>query len=432
MRSSTQNVGRIAVVTVLTGLGAGLIGIALSIVLDVIQHVAFGYELHELIGRESFFEGVSAASPQRRVVVLAICGLVAAGGWYLLDRYARPLVSVDHVIRTDDPRMPVVATTADGLLQIVTVALGSPLGREVAPRQISATFAGWVSQRAGLTVESRRVMLACGAGAGLAAVYNSPFGGAMFALEVLLRTFRIDTVVIALSTSAIAVVVAWSVLANEPVYAVPSLSPSASLIVWAIVTGPLVGLSAAWFRRLESRARAHPPRDWRLPVAALVNFTAIGFLAISFPQLLGNGRAPAQLGFSSELSIGLAAALLVLRTAITASSLRAGARGGMLTPSLSNGALLGIVLGGLWSMIWPGAPLGAFAIVAATSFLASAMNMPLTAVVLLVEFTWIDQAYLVPMLLSVATSVVVARATAPPAPVAQGADRAQTQPSSDR
>jgi H+/Cl- antiporter ClcA len=73
-----------------------------------------------------------------------VCGVVAGCGWYLLYRFARPLVSIEQAIIAHDPRMPRARTTAEALLQIVTVALGSPLGREVAPRQIGAMFAGWL------------------------------------------------------------------------------------------------------------------------------------------------------------------------------------------------------------------------------------------------------------------------------------------------
>jgi len=76
----------------------------------------------------------------------------------------------------------------------------------------------------------------------------------------------------------------------------------------------------------------------------MLNFTAVGALSIYFPQLLGNGKGPAGLSFNSELTIGLAAVLLILKVAITAGSLRAGAEGGLLTPGLANGALLAIVL----------------------------------------------------------------------------------------
>src|ERR1700676_3634540 len=108
------------------------------------------------------------------------------------------LVSIKKAVDSPASRMPFAATTVHALLQIVTVALGSPLGREVAPREIGAALAGWLSDRAGLAAEDSRIMVACGAGAGLAAVYNVPIGGALFALEVLLGTFDLSAVIIAL------------------------------------------------------------------------------------------------------------------------------------------------------------------------------------------------------------------------------------------
>jgi H+/Cl- antiporter ClcA len=101
------------------------------------------------------------------------------------------------------------------------------------------------------------------------------------------------------------------------------------------------------------------------------------------------------------LTISLAAMLLVLKVVSTASSLRVGAEGGLLTPGLATGALLAIVLCGLWNMVWPGGSVGAFAIVGATAFLAASMQMPITAVVLVFEFTRVSQDFLIPILLAV-------------------------------
>jgi H+/Cl- antiporter ClcA len=98
---------------------------------------------------------------------------------------------------------------------------------------------------------------------------------------------------------------------------------------------------------------------------------------------------------------------LLLRVLVTLGALRAGAEGGLLTPGLSIGALLGIILGGFWNYAWPGLPLGAFAIVGSAAFLASSMKMPLTAVVLIMEFTRIGHDFLVPMLFGVIGSVSV-------------------------
>ncbi|PRE55022.1 chloride channel protein [Burkholderia sp. AU12872] len=406
---SASPLGRLAAVTLLTGVGAGFGGMLLALLLHAIQHVAYGYSVARVVGTESFLTGVTAAEPLRRLLVLTGCGIVAGGGWWALYRYGRPLVSIRRAVRAADPRMPVASTTIHALLQIVTVALGSPLGREVAPREIGSLLAGQFAHRAGLTPDDCRLMVACGAGAVLAAVYNVPLGGAIFVLEVLLGTFERRALIVAFATSTIAAAVAWIGLGNEHQYTVPPFVLSAPLVAWSIVCGPLFGLAAYGFVRLTTRARADAPKDWRLPVLALVNFAVIGLLAMRFPQLLGNGKGPASLGFDGSLTIGVAATLLALKVLIEAGSLRAGAEGGLLTPGLANGALLGVVLGGLWSAVWPGASLGACALVGATAFLAASMQMPITAVVLLLEFTRADHDSLVPMLLAVAGSLVAYR-----------------------
>ncbi|WP_175662807.1 chloride channel protein [Burkholderia ambifaria] len=406
---SASPFARMAVVTVLTGIGAGFGGMLLALLLHAIQHVAYGYSLSHVVGTQSFLAGVTLADPLRRLAVLVVCGLVAGGGWWALYRYGRPLVSIRRAVRAADPRMPFVSTTVHALLQIVTVALGSPLGREVAPREIGSLLAGQLAHRAGLTSADCRLMVACGAGAGLAAVYNVPLGGAVFVLEVLLGTFELRALVVAVVTSAIAAAVAWVGLGNEHQYTVPAFVLSTPLVAWSIVCGPLFGFAAYGFVRLTTRARADAPKGRLLPVLALVNFAVIGVLAMWFPQLLGNGKGPASLGFDGTLTIGVAATLLVLKVLIEASSLRAGAEGGLLTPGLANGALLGVVLGGLWGLVWPGASIGGCALIGATAFLAASMQMPITAVVLLLEFTRVNHDSLVPMLLAVAGSLVAYR-----------------------
>ena len=399
----------LAVVTVLTGIGAGIGGMLLAMLLHEIQHVAYGYSQAHIISSESFLQGVTGTTPARRVAVLAACGLVGGFGWWALYRYGRPLVSISAAIKPGGARMPLAATTVHAILQIVTVALGSPLGREVAPREMGAACASWLSRLTGLTGAERRVMIACGAGAGLAAVYNVPLGGAMFVLEVLLGTFGWSAAVPALTTSAIAAVVAWIGLGDEQQYHVPFYTINAQLVVFAALCGPIFGVAAHGFTRLTGRARDASPKDWRLPLYALVNFVAIGLLAIWLPQLLGNGKGPAGPSFNDDLGIGLAATLLALKLLITTTTLRAGAKGGLLTPGLAVGALLAITIAGLTNHVWPGLAAGAFAIVGATAFLAASMQMPVTATVLVLEFTHVNHDLVIPMLLAVAGSVATLR-----------------------
>jgi len=400
---------RLLAITLLTGIGAGLGGMILALILHFVQHVAYGYSIGAVISQESFLQGVSESPPMRRVLVLIGCGLVAGVGWWVLYRYGRPLVSIRKAVRTPEEPMPLPETLCHTLLQIVTVGLGSPLGREVAPREAGAALAGWLSSRAGLAVEESRIIVACGAGAGLAAVYNVPLGGALFILEVLLGTFRLSAALPAIATSVIAALVAWIGLGDEVQYPVMAFAISPSLVVWSIATGPIFGVAAYGFMRMAATISAMAPQNWRLLPACLLAFTFIGLLATGFPQLLGNGKGPIQLGFANDLPIGLAATLLLLRLAVTMGALRAGAHGGLLTPSMTIGALLATVIGGLWTLAWPGDPSGAFAIIGATAFLASSMKMPLTAIALIVEFTHVSHDFLYPIFFAVAGSIAASR-----------------------
>jgi H+/Cl- antiporter ClcA len=155
--------------------------------------------------------------------------------------------------------------------------------------------------------------------------------------------------------------------------------------------GPVVGAVAYLFVRVTEAARAHAPGFWHLPVWCSLVLSIIGLLAIPFPQLLGNGKGLAQAGFDNEVGLTLAATLLLLRVIVLVASLRAGAEGGLLTPSLSIDALLGIILGSFWNHISPTGSLADFAIIGGAAFLAASMKIPLTGIVLTVEFTGIDQ-----------------------------------------
>jgi H+/Cl- antiporter ClcA len=171
--------------------------------------------------------------------------------------------------------------------------------------------------------------------------------------------------------------------------------------------GAVLGLAAYLFVRVTGSARTHASKDWHLLAWCAVVFPTIGLLAIPFPQLLGNGKGLAQAGFGNDIGLGLAATLLLLRLAVIALALRASAAGGLLTPALSIGGLSGIVLGSFWNHLWPAGSLGVFAIVGSAAFLASSMKMPLTAIVLIVEFTRVGYHFLIPISLAVAGSISV-------------------------
>ncbi len=398
---------RFWMLVVVIGAGAGVGGAALMELLKLVQHFAWSYHSGDTVEAATFLEAVERTSSARRVLVLLIGGVVAGAGSLLLARSGTADVSEALWLR--GARLPFVASLARAAHSIVIVGLGASLGREAAPQQAGAALASTLSDWARLPDWQRRLLVACGAGAGMAAVYNVPLGGALFALEVLLGTLTLPLVLPALATSLIATAVAWTVLPTRPTYAIPNYGVSGSQIVWAVIVGPLAGLAAVAYIRLIAAAHAMRPSGWMRLVAPVVVFTALGALAIAYPQLLGNGKNVVQLAFVARLSVVLLAVLLVLKPIVTAACLASGAPGGLFTPTLAYGVLLGGLLGQGWSEIWPGSPVGSYAIIGGAAVLGAAMQGPLAAVVLLLELTHRADALMVPVLLAVVEATVLAR-----------------------
>jgi H+/Cl- antiporter ClcA len=372
---------RFALAVVLTGLAAGLGAVALTLLLHAVQHLAFGYT------EDTFLTGVHRASALRRVGAVTLGGVVVGTGWWLHRRLVPDGVSVTHALSTRAVRLPVLATATDSALQILAVGAGASLGREGAPRQLGAALGSAVAARLGLSLEQRRVLLAAGAGAGLAAVYNVPLGGAAFTLEVLLASMRLRAVVPAVVTAGLATAAAWPVLGTRATYQTPTVPTTVPVLVAALVLGPLLGLVGLLFRTVMTAARTHAPSGWRAAAAVPVVFAAVGATAIAYPQLLGNGKGLAQLALTGSLSIPLAVALAIAKPAVTAACLRDGAIGGLLTPSFATGAVLGLIGGVAWSQLWTGGSPTAYALLGAAAMLAVTQRAAATAVILALEFT---------------------------------------------
>jgi CIC family chloride channel protein len=255
----------------------------------------------------------------------------------------------------------------------------------------------------------RRLLVASGAGAGMAAVYNVPLGGALFALEVLLGSLSLPLVLPALTTSLVATAVAWVALGSRPTYLVPTYDAHASQIFWALLIGPIAGFVSVLYVRLIAGAHELRPEGWRRVVAPIVVFIALGVVAIAYPQVLGNGKGVVQLALVGRLAVGVMAVLIVLKPLATAGCLGSGAPGGLFTPTLTLGVVLGGVLGDGWLQLWPGTPLGSYAVIGGAAVLAACMQAPLAAIVLLLELTHKVDGLMVPMLLAVVEATVLAR-----------------------
>jgi H+/Cl- antiporter ClcA len=139
----------------------------------------------------------------------------------------------------------------------------------------------------------------------------------------------------------------------------------------------------------------------------------LGAISILFPQLLGNGKDIVQLAFANQIAPALLLLLLFLKPAATTMCLGSGAPGGLFTPSLALGALLGGVLGHIWSLLWPSAQPGLSAVIGAGAVLAATTQGPISAVVLIMELTGGARSFIAPVLLAVVIATLVARTIEP-------------------
>lgn len=454
---TAKRLGWLAATTIILGVIIGAGTGLLTLLLYGVEHVMLGYvEGSELPGPF----GVPAV---RRAISVTI-GLTLAGIiWYFLRNKTTKVPSVKKAVAGE--RMPVWQTLVHVVLQIGIVGSGASIGREVAPRELGAMLAQRFCDLfhiEGADGIDRRMVVAVAAGAGLGGVYNAPLAGMFFAVEILLVDVTLEKVAFGLGMSAIAAFVAASIKGHHTFYDITAMQPQSTptLMLFAVLCGAACGVAGAWFRKGSQWAESHQSHDkhilWQMPLAGLVT----GLAAIVVPQVMGNGRAAAQLGFSTFVPEGSAAAgasqsassaaaspwnllagggnvsgsastavnagfqlsqsniamllgvlalTFVAKALVTLMTIRSGASGGVLQPGIALGSTLGAMLGLIWILLFPADSVTACALIGAAALLSASQQAPLMAMCLVMELTEAPSAFFVPVGLAVAASSLVSK-----------------------
>ena len=389
---------------VIAGVGAG----ALTRVLEWVQRFVWGGTGRDLLA------SAGQAPFSTHVFALLAAGAITGVGQIVLRRLSSGNgIDTTAAIWFYAGRLPALRTLGSALLSVIIVGMGASLGREGAPKQVAAVFANFFADGTKLSDEQRRLLVACGAGAGMAAAYGVPLGGALFSLEVMRGILALRYVLPALLTSVVATAVAWMMLPDAPTYIIPSYANSASVVVWSLIAGPIAGLFSVAYVRLITWAERSKPQNWRRIVVPIAGLGLLGLISSRYPQILGNGKDISQIAFVGQVPILLLMTLVVLKPLATILCVRCGAPGGLFTPSLTAGAMLGGVLGYAWSWLWPGTPVGLCAVLGAGAVLAATTQGPISAVVLLMELTGRDRSFILPLLLTASIATLVARSIEP-------------------
>jgi CIC family chloride channel protein len=395
---------RFWLMVVLTGVATGLFGDLMMVILFSMEHLAFGYHSGTL-------EAAAERAPAlRRVASLLIAGAFGGGAWFLLRRYTRGEQSeIDEALWNGDGRLSFRRCLGTSVISEVVIGMGASIGREAAPKLLGGASASLLAGWGRLSARQRRLLVACGGGAGLAAVYNVPLAGALVTAEILLGSISLPVMLPALACSWIATATAWIYLPDHATYlAIPDYRFTGSLMTWSLLAGAVIGLVSAGYIRLIGWVSHHRPAGWRALLAPLAAFGVLGVIGIWYPQLFGNGKDMAHDAFVGLGTLGLFLVLSALKPLVTALCLGSGASGGLFTPTLSTGAVLGGALGMAWSLAWPGTPPGAYAMVGAAAMIGAAMQAPLSGLVLVLELTHSGFGLTVPMMAATAVATATA------------------------
>ena len=368
---------RLFLAVILQGIVSGLSGIVLHYLLEIVESLAFGQsEKHTGF----LTDGVSSS---RIGLSLIIVGLGSSLVWYFLQKGSK-IYSIKAQMKdeTAQYKLHFQKQLFHSIWQIIAVGGGAPIGKEAAPREIGTLFAGPVGKICILSMKDRIFLLACGAGAGLAAVYQVPLTSVFFVFETLGIALSIKRFVLVGLTTYVSTYIAGWVISDQALYQIPAITWSLKEI-WIIPLLLLFLTPLAWlFGRLSKAASSNRIKDKRILLTLPSAFLFLVGLASSFPHLLGNGRMMAQevLNGSNGKTVFL---LFILKALVVLITLWAGAYGGTLTPSFA----LGMAGAALFGMILGGDSQPSILLLGSVCFLSVTLRAPISATGLVIGFT---------------------------------------------
>jgi chloride channel protein, CIC family len=287
----------------------------------------------------------------------------------------------------------------------ITIGSGGSAGREGPIALISAGFASIYARLVNHSEQERRILMLAGMAAGLSAIFRSPMGTGVFAIEVLYGRLEFETgaLLYTMLSSTVAYTVNGLFIGFRPLFTIPTIStPSPSAYVQYLIFGIAAGIVATIlpevFYRVRDAFRALPiPRSFKPALGGL----ALGLFALALPQVLGGGYGWIQLAIDGKLALRLLVALIFAKMLALALTVSSGGSGGVFAPSL----FVGAALGGSFAILLHQAP-AAFVVVGMAAVFGGAARVPIATMLMVTEMT---QGYhlLLPAGLAVMTSYLL-------------------------
>jgi len=404
--------------SLVVGVGTGLGAVALNLLIRAVSDLAF----------VRLPQAVPGLGRWTIVIIPTVGGLVAGPLIYFFAREAKGhgVPEVMQAIALKGGRIRPIVGVIKAIASALTIGTGGSVGREGPIVQIGAALGSFTGQTLRLSDERIKNLVACGAAGGIAATFNAPIAGVIFALEIILGELSIGHVGSVIISAVTANTLGRALLGSA--YAFPVPQPYAIRSAWEFgiyaVLGVLAALVATLFVKTlyaaeDAFERQKVVPEWAQPAVGGLLLGLVGlvypllFPPLAYetsPQVFGGGYAPIAAALSNQVPVLVALALVLLKLLATDLTLGSGGSGGIFAPTLFMGSMLGVVVGTSVGALFPtvAAPAGAYALVGMGAVFAGAAQAPITALIMLFELTG-DYRIILPLMFTVVISVLISR-----------------------
>ncbi|MEQ8354908.1 MAG: chloride channel protein [Kiloniellaceae bacterium] len=346
--------------------------------------------------------------------------LVPAAGGLLIGLFIRYLMpagrpqNVSHVIEASalhDARMSLTVGIRAALASAASIGVGASVGREGPVVHLGASLGSWVAKRLHLGRVLARTLLGCGVAAGVAASFNAPIAGSFFALEVVVGHYALSAFAPIVIASVTGTLISRARYGDFPAFILPENWTIVSF--WEFPAFALLGLVAALAAILfmwsimftEDTFEKLPLPSWSRPAFAGL---LVGLIALVFPQVLGVGYEATDAALMDSYPLWLLLALIVAKTAATAISLGSGFAGGVFSPSLFIGAMVGGAYGIIATSAFPelSSGHGAYTMIGMGAVAGAVLGAPISTILMIFELTNDYELTIAVMLATVIASIV--------------------------
>ena len=383
-RAPTEN--RFLLLLPVVGVLVGFISIASARLITWIQNGLWD------VGPD-LLESIQDEPPLERILIPVAGGLVVGLiGWIFKVRTrGGGINTIIQGVALRGGFIPLRTAAPRDAAAIVTISTGGSLGREGAMALLASAMGSHLGRRLKLTTQQTRILVCAAAAGALATVYNAPIGGALFALEILIGNFALDVLGPVVVVTVISTLVARSFMGELPRFEIPHYElVSAWELGPYLVLGVVTGFTARLFVKVlfstQDVFERLPVSRWFKPAAGML---VLGLLGWQWPQVYGNGFEATNLTLREQLPFTLLLVLIPVKILASAVTFGSGGAGGLFTPSLLLGALVGGSFGYGVHYLFPEvtADYGAYALVGMGGVLAGITHAPLMAIMMIFEQT---------------------------------------------